>query len=124
MNYENDYIMRLIHEIIRTLIKLLLHIDTDSPMTEVELDASQSEMLDRWCGMMDDGNINEAENELILSLEDKSEKNLRTAILFYSYLNEKDDEFLNANNFSREEIRQGLQNLAERYGVRGIADIF
>ena len=33
-------------------------------------------------------------------------------------------EFLEANNFSREEIMMGIQDLADRYNLSGIAEAF
>lgn len=124
MNYEDDYIMRLIHEIIRMLVKLLMNVDMKSPMTELFLEDSQQDKVDRWCRMIDGGEINEAENELSELMEEKSTENLKAALKFYAYLNDKDDEFLMQNHFSREEIRMGLENLAQVYGVQGITDIF
>lgn len=38
------------------------------------------------------------------------------ALLFYSYLNDKTDEFLEANDFSREEIILGIENVTDRFG--------
>ena len=46
------------------------------------------------------------------------------ALLFYSYLNEKDDGFLQEHNFSREEIKSGLEQLISRYGLSGMAEVF
>ena len=37
---------------------------------------------------------------------------------------EQDVEFLEASNFSREEIMMGIQDLAERYNLSGIAEAF
>ena len=44
--------------------------------------------------------------------------------MFYSYLNDKDDEFLQKYGFSRDEIKSGVKELASRYGLMGIAEIF
>ena len=33
--FEQDYVMRLIKEMIRTILKLLLNIDTESPTVEL-----------------------------------------------------------------------------------------
>ena len=50
--------------------------------------------------------------------------NLEVALLFYSYLNDKDDEFLQKHGFCRDEIKLGVKELASRYGLRGMAEIF
>ena len=51
-------------------------------------------------------------------------RSLAVALLFYSYLNDKEDGFLEANGYSREEIGAGLRALISRYGLNGIADAF
>lgn len=42
---------------------------------------------------------------------------LRVAIDFYLQLNERDDAYLEAHNFTRAEIEDGLKNIAQQYGV-------
>ena len=46
-----------------------------------------------------------------------------SSVLDYE-LNGNDDEFLEANDFSREEIMMGIQDLADRYNLSGIAEAF
>ena len=124
MRYEDDYIMRVNREIIRMLIRLLFHIDSGSPLTELVLDATQKANLDRWSRMIDDGDINESENELFELLEDGSMENIQTAVLFYSYLNEKEDAFLESHDYSREEVQTGIEELAEKCGLEDITKLF
>ena len=45
---------------------------------------------------------------------------IETAILFYSYLNEKSDEFLKENDYYRGEVKEGIVNVAERVGLGGL----
>ena len=44
--------------------------------------------------------------------------------LCYSYLNDKTDDFLEANDFSRDEIKLGLENVADSFGLSNIAKMF
>ena len=74
--------------------------------------------------MIDDGKINEAENRLYDLISDTDGNRFKIALLFYSYLNDKTDEFLEANDFSREEIKSGLENAADRFGLSGIVNMF
>lgn len=46
------------------------------------------------------------------------------ALLFYSYLNDKSDEFLEAHNYGRDEIKAGLKDITVRYGVDGLQKCF
>ena len=45
---------------------------------------------------------------------------IETAILFYSYLNEKSDEFLKENDYSRGEVKDGIEDVAERVGLSSL----
>lgn len=112
--------MRLIHEMIRMLVKLLFNIDMDRPTFQIIDEMDDGDILKRLIRLIDDGNINEAENQLydIVECEDyKSEhdnsesNNLKIGLLFYDYLNEKDNDFLEAHDFSREEVEEGVKNL-------------
>jgi len=74
--------------------------------------------------LVDDGNIDEAENTVYDIIEDCSESSLKTALLFYAHLNEKSDSFLEAHNFSRDEVKQGLKDILSRFGLGSISDFF
>ena len=124
--YEQDYIMRLIKEMVRTLLKLLFNIDSQSPSAELELleNDEQRQTLESLLNMIDEGRINEAENRLYDIIETPDGGDLKTALLFYSYLNEKSDEFLEEHDFDRDEVKQGLESVISKYGVNGFTDIF
>lgn len=122
--FEQDYIMRLIREMVRAILKLIFHIDTDSPTAEPLVETEDRQTLDLLLDMADQGRINEAENKVYEITEDGDKRNLAIALLFYSYLNDKEDEFLEECNFSREEIKSGLSDIAARYGVDGFAEVF
>ena len=122
--FEQDYVMRLIEEMVRAILKLLFNIDTKSPSAELLEDAEEQQTLDELLDMVDDGFINEAENKIYEITEDGKKVNLEIALLFYSYLNNKSDEFLEEHNFSQNEIKSGLRDITARYGVDGFVDVF
>ena len=122
--FEQDYIMRLIKEMVRALLKLLFNIDTESPTSELLEEKEAKETLDQLLDMVDDGKINQAENELYEFLSQENMTNLEIALLFYSYLNDKEDGFLKEHDYSREEIKMGVKMLASRYGLNNIAELF
>lgn len=122
--YEQDYIMRLIQEMVRVILKLLFNIDTESPSAELIEDAEEKQTLESLLDMVDEGRINEAENSLYDSIEDMNKSDMEMALLFYSYLNDKSDEFLEEHDFNRDEVKQGLECIMSRYGVSGIAEMF
>ncbi len=119
--FEQDYIVRLIKEMIRAILKLLFQIDINNPVEDLLEDRESQDTLKKLLDMVDNGNINEAENQVYAMTSDNNMANLEVALLFYSYLNDKEDEFLQKNNFSRE---SGIKELVSRYGLTGMADIF
>ena len=125
---EQDYIMRLIKELVRTLLKLLFQIDLENPYTEVYKENEEKSTLHALIDLNDSGLINDAENQLYdlisESSPDNSQSNLKTALLFYAYLNEKNNAYLEANYFSREEVRQGLKYVIDQYSLHGLAEAF
>lgn len=122
--FEQDYIIRLIKEMIRAILKLLFNIDTDNPIEDLLEDKESRDALEKLFDMVDNGNINEAENQIYDITSDNSMANLEVALLFYSYLNDKDDDFLQKNDFCRDEIKSGITELVSRYELAGITEIF
>ncbi len=122
--FEQDYVMRIIKEMVRAILKLLFNIDTDSPSTELLEDEKEQQKLDALLDMVDAGSINEAENIIYEITENGDNVNLEIALLFYSYLNDKSDDFLEEHNFSRNEIKSGLKDISSRYGVGSFTEMF
>lgn len=122
--FEQDYVMRLIKEMVRAILKLLFNIDTESPTAELLENKEEKEILENLLDMVDAGKINEAENRLYDLISDTDVNNLEVALLFYSYLNDKTDDFLEKNDFSRDEIKLGLENVIDKFGLNSIAKAF
>ena len=130
--FEQDYIMRQIREMIQVIFKFLFGIEAEtllSEFTTMELQRSEmletkeeKDILEKMLDMTDKGNINEAEN-LLFELLDNNKGSLKTALLFYSALNDKTDDFLENNGFSREEIKQGLFQVMDRYDISPAARV-
>uniref|UniRef100_UPI00402681B9 DUF6483 family protein n=1 Tax=Acetatifactor sp. TaxID=1872090 RepID=UPI00402681B9 len=122
--FEQDYVMRLIKEMVRAILKLLFNIDTESPIIELLENKEEKETLENLIDMVDAGEINEAENRLYDLISATDMNSLEVAILFYSYLNDKTDDFLEANDFSRDEIKLGMENIADNFDLNSIAKMF
>lgn len=121
---KEDYIMRLISEMVRAVLKLLFNIDTDSPSMELLEDTEEKETLVKLLDLAKAGKINDAEN-LLYSLPDSSDRErLKMKILFYSYVNKFDDDFLENNNYSRDEVKDGLKDVLKNEGLSSISDIY
>lgn len=127
MNFEDekDYIMRMIKEMVRMLISLVL----GKSYVQVELPPESKygisgDRLTKWKEMIDKGYINDAENILLDSMDYTNREMIAELVFFYEYTSEKDDAFLEQNNYSREEILEGLKQLASRTGYENMMEIY
>lgn len=121
---EKDYIMRMIKEVIRVLISLLL----GKPYVQVELPeenkyAVSGNKLEDYKAMVDRGDINEAENILLEDIDYGCKEELTAAVLFYQYIGDKGEDFLRQHNYSEKEVLEGLQQLAKRAGYGQVCEL-
>ncbi len=123
--FEQDPIMRQIHDIVKAAAKMMhMNVDIASEhlvqIEDAQLQETTSELLKR----LDDGEINEAENALYAMLENPTMDMLHAGIAFYAHLEEMDDAFLLAHDFSREEVEDGKAHLLSVYGFSEIGETF
>lgn len=119
---EQDYIMRIIHEVVRTLLKLIFHIDEEK-QEEVQFeDRKTAGSFENLCAMADRGEINEAENILYEEMEEGSLESLKMGILFYEHLNKMSSEYLEKCDYSRQEVAEGMKQLMKMYGYDSLAE--
>lgn len=122
--FEQDYIMRQIRQIIRVLVKVLFNIDDETPSLLLIQNTESKEAAGKLLNKIDIGKINEAVNELSEMIKKGTMDNLLIGIIFYSYLNGKDDDYLEANGFRRDNIENGIKHLLSEYGLEDMANIF
>ncbi len=126
MNFEDekDYIMRIIKEAVRVLFSFLLGKTYVSVEEERKNHYEVSgENLNGLLEMIDDGNINEAENILLSRIDYCNKNEVAAAALFYQYLAEKDERFLVQNNYTKEEVLDGLKQLTKNAGCDDLMDV-
>ena len=114
---ESDYIMRMIKEAARVLFSLIF----GKKYTKIELPKENKfcvsgSSLDDLTELVDQGKINEAENILLENLDYENPEELAAAVLFYEYVSEKGQEFLQAHDYSLEEAAEGIKQIAEYAG--------
>lgn len=123
MDYEQDYVMRLIKQMMQVLGKLIFHKKEETDVTEPTLTSSGDSETDiDLFALADSGQINEAENLLYKHLDTSDLSQLKLAFAFYEHLNEYQNDFLEEHNYSREEILEGIKNIASEFGVSGLVD--
>lgn len=123
MYEEKDYILRLIHEIIRMIAKLALGKD----ISQDEEDALPPEVMNQYktlSAMIDHGFIDSAEDALIENLDANDMQYFQMALMFYLQLNEKTEEYLTEHDFSKKEILDGIKYIVGFYGYGHILEAF
>lgn len=124
--FEQDYVMRMIHELVRTILKLLFHIDDidyiDESLQMQNEDATK--LYRKIIDLLKQHKINEAENYLYENLDENNLEELKASLLFYEYLNHLSDKELEKANFSREEIKDGIQLVLKKFRYDGITTAF
>ncbi len=116
--YEKDYLMRMVKNLVSFLAKSFLDKDiVIYELPEKEKYTQTDHIYNQLLSLIDQGRINEAENLLHEELDCKDKRHMELALDFYERLNKLDDEFLEKNDFSREEIEQGLKAIAKEFGI-------
>ena len=118
---EKDYIMRLIKEMVQVLFSLVF----GKKYVSVELeDENKYEVsgntLKYFFDMIDQGDINEAENLLLEDLDYTNKEEVMAAAFFYQHLSQKDDDFLRTNDYTKEEVLFGFKQLLEKSGYEDL----
>ncbi len=121
---EEDYILKLVQELVRSLLKMVFGIDTDSPTSELLESEEDREHFNKLVEMVEQGNITDAESEVIEATEDMSNEGLLLALVFFHYLNEKSDRFLEDNGYDRVDLKESLRDIVTKYGYESMAMMF
>ena len=121
---EKDYIMRMIKEMVSVLFSILLgkqYVSVDEERKNgYEVSGTDlNDLLD----MIDNGQINEAENLMLDDLDYSDKKELAAALLFYQYLSEKKEVFLRDHDYSDEEILDGAKQVLQKAGYGDIVKV-
>lgn len=119
--FENDYILKQIEMSTKFLAKLIF--SKESPEYKLQYDEiANAKPIDLLCltlrRMIDEGEINEAENLLYENIEREARAEyLEIAIDFYDRLSKLSADRLDECDFSRAEIFEGLENVKRIYGI-------
>ena len=127
MNFtdEKDYIMRIIKEMIQVLFSLVF--GKKYVLAELEKENKyevSGKKLNVLLDIIDSGQINEAENILLGSINYTSRDEVIAAALFYQFLSEKDSEFLENNNYTKDEVLSGFKQLLIQSGYADLVSQF
>ena len=117
--FKQDYLLKQISQMTKVVLKIFFGLDVDKEGEEYDFEDVESlTLFNDLKSMVDIGKIGDAEDKMFDVIENNmSRENLKTALLFYDYLNRKDDDFLEMNNFSRKEIEMGVKDVIKMYEI-------
>ena len=118
MELEKDYILRMIKDLTKSIAHLILgksEIEYELPK---ESEYSRVDTLYvKLIELVNMGQINEAEDLLFDEINPSDMRQFEMAMSFYLYLNDFGDDYLEKNNYSRDEITEGIRSICKEYGV-------
>ena len=122
MGLKQDFVLRRLEDQGRFLARLILgKEEAKYELPEYEaIDNEVDRLYRKILSLADAGEINEAENLLLEELETGDLQMFELALCFYLHLAHMDEEFLEEHQYTREEIGEGMESLAEDFGVSGL----
>ena len=86
---QDDYILRQIREMVHAVMKMLFNVSTTELTPDVLEDQDVRDTLNGMLSLLEEGNIDQAENQLYDITCDGDRQNLEIGLLFYYTLNGK-----------------------------------
>ena len=122
---EKDYIMRMIKQVIRALFSIILGKEYTMVETPQENKYEVSgKAMEEYLKMVDEGMINEAENDILQDVNYSNKQDIVALAQFYEYIGDKDEAFLEEHDYSMAEVLDGLKRVAEKSGYGSIVNHF
>lgn len=122
MALKQDYVLRLIEEVINLLVRSEKKKEAILEFLE-NSDGKDKEKLEYLKKLADEKKINEAEDYLFENLDENNHDDFLIGMLFYKYLNSKEDLFFENINYERGEITEGIADLSKIYGYGDFIDM-
>ncbi|MDP4120009.1 MAG: DUF6483 family protein [Bacillota bacterium] len=119
--FQNDYILRQVEMLSQFIASVVLKKNTVTYPVSLDENGRYTDAAQLYLTLIDmikKGQINEAEDKLFDRIElDLDTEYLEISIDFYSQLSQMSEEFLEAHDFSKEEVLEGLTKVKELYGI-------
>ena len=114
----DDWMLRQVDGLARSLPKLVLKKDSpDYRPTGAEEDAALDSLHLQLVELLAAGDVGAGEDLLFQESDWSDLRYLEVAVDFYTRANALTDQQLDQAGFDRQELQEGLQELAQRYGV-------
>ncbi len=120
---KQDYLMRMINDLITGMAKMLFHTDIRE---DEELDFQSDTLGEQFKALLDladEGKLEEALEEMDRILDQGHMESLKMALYFFEYLNRMDEDTLEAKGLEREDLQEKILEAADRFGYRSMAEM-
>lgn len=115
---SEDYVMRIVRDLVRALAKTFLGKETvtyELPLEEKSL-TDRDHLFQQLMELLDKDRICDAEDLLFDNVQLEDDDWYEMALVFYSKINDRDDDYLEEHDYSRDEIKQGLREITKLCG--------
>lgn len=117
--YHHDWLMRQINTMIQLLGRILFKKDNVKFNIEDESNSTEIHLLhETLVSLINELEINEAEDLLFENIDANDLIYMKVAMDFYDRLNRLSEDELENADFSRDEIRSGLEDVMKLYSIR------
>ncbi|MDU4862407.1 MAG: DUF6483 family protein [Terrisporobacter othiniensis] len=123
MELEKDYILRMVKDLVKSIAHIVLG------KSEMEYELPENDEYSRidylyvkLLELVNQGKINDAEDMLFDEINTSDMKQFEMAMSFYLYLNDFGDDYLESNDYSRDEISEGIKSICKEYGVSSMVE--
>lgn len=121
---RNDFDLRLTNELIESYLRIAYGIQAGAFLDAEKGLIDENTVYPKLKAMVAEHQINEAEELLYEYANPVNPDILKVGLFFYYDLNRLEDDQLEQANFSREEVKEGLQELLRIYDQEDFGAIF
>ena len=123
MKLDKDYILRMINDLVKSIAFIVLgKNDIEYELPEKDEYSSVDFLYVKLLELVNQGKINEAEDILFDEINTSDMRQFEMAMSFYLYLNDFDDDYLESNDYSRDEIKEGIKSICKEYDVSSMIE--
>lgn len=121
---RNDFDLRLTNELIESYLRIAYGINPAEFLDAQKGLITDNPVYPELKKLIEENRINDAEDLLYEYASPINPDILKVGLFFYYDLNRLDDETLEKASFTREEVKEGLQELMSIYGQEDFGSIF
>lgn len=116
--YESDYILRMIRDLCKAISRLIFQKDiTEEELGETLEDEEKKQKYKKLVRLLKERQYQECLQLLTSTFEANNLDDLKIALTIYDDLNSLDDETLKKGNLTRNEVFEGMNDIAKHYGI-------